>query len=52
LLIKLEKADPYAFSSEIRPRTASRIYSLEGYEWNDSEWLAQKDKQNIYNNNI
>ena len=36
------KSDPFAFSSEFRPRTASRVCSLAGYEWHDEEW--QKDK--------
>ncbi|NRF92185.1 1,4-alpha-glucan branching protein GlgB [Paenibacillus frigoriresistens] len=36
------KSDPYAFHSELRPGTASIISSLEGYEWQDEEWLANK----------
>jgi 1,4-alpha-glucan branching enzyme len=38
----LEKADPYAFASEFRPRTASRVYDLDGYSWRDEEWLARR----------
>ncbi|WP_261303764.1 1,4-alpha-glucan branching protein GlgB [Paenibacillus andongensis] len=34
------KSDPYAFHSELRPGTASIVTSLEGYEWQDEEWLA------------
>ncbi|GMK46443.1 1,4-alpha-glucan branching enzyme [Paenibacillus glycanilyticus] len=33
------KADPYAFKAEVRPRTASVICSLDGYEWQDKSWL-------------
>ncbi|HWP50983.1 MAG TPA: 1,4-alpha-glucan branching protein GlgB [Clostridia bacterium] len=47
------KADPYAFHSETRPGTASKVYSLPGYEWNDENWMASrrapyKDPVNIY----
>ena len=33
------KADPYAFHSETRPGTASKVVSLDGYLWGDDEWL-------------
>ncbi len=36
----LEKADPYAFHAETRPRTASKVYTLDGYEWQDDPWRA------------
>ncbi|MEC0268761.1 1,4-alpha-glucan branching protein GlgB [Paenibacillus anseongense] len=36
------KSDPYAFSSELRPGTASIVTSLEGYDWQDGAWLAGK----------
>ncbi|MGE4483627.1 MAG: 1,4-alpha-glucan branching protein GlgB [Oscillospiraceae bacterium] len=39
---KLYKADPFAFSSEVRPGNASKIASLEGYEWRDSAWLKKR----------
>lgn len=29
------KADPYAYHSETRPGTASRVYELGGYEWKE-----------------
>ena len=32
------KADPYAFHSETRPATASKIYELDGYKWGDKAW--------------
>ena len=37
-----QKADPYGFASEIRPRTASMVWDHETYRWNDEEWLAQR----------
>ncbi len=38
------KADPYAFATELRPRTASIVTKLEGYDWNDSEWIAKRNE--------
>ncbi len=37
-----QKADPYAFYSEVRPHTASIVYDLSRYEWNDTEWMEQR----------
>ena len=39
-----EKADPYAFAAEVRPRTASKVWDLGGYEWGDQRWMAQRGK--------
>ena len=33
------KSDPYAFWSELRPANASRAFSLEGYEWQDGQYM-------------
>lgn len=44
-----QKADPYAFAAELRPRTASRVWKLDNYEWNDAAWMdarAKRDSQN------
>ena len=42
------KADPYAFYTELRPATASVIYKLNSYEWQDHQWMAQRVKKDIY----
>ncbi|KGX91560.1 glycogen branching protein [Pontibacillus halophilus JSM 076056 = DSM 19796] len=42
------KADPYAFSSELRPNTASVTYPLHQYDWNDEEWMNQRKETNLY----
>ena len=42
---KILKADPFAFYSEVRPNTASIVYPLEGYKWNDTQWLRKKRKE-------
>ena len=36
------KSDPYGFSSEVRPNTASVVFDINRYEWNDSSWLADR----------
>jgi len=43
----LYKADPYATFAEERPGTASKVYDIDGYEWNDQEWF--KNKRHVYN---
>ncbi|MFC2110320.1 1,4-alpha-glucan branching protein GlgB, partial [Bacteroidota bacterium] len=43
-----EKADPYAFSCEHPPRTASVAFDIEDYKWNDNDWLSyRKDKNGL-----
>jgi 1,4-alpha-glucan branching enzyme len=39
---RVDKADPYAFATELRPRTGSVVWDLAGYEWGDSDWLARR----------
>jgi 1,4-alpha-glucan branching enzyme len=43
---QVDKADPYAFSAEIRPQTASRVCDLNSYSWGDSEWMANRPSRN------
>ncbi len=38
----LYKYDPYAYYSEVRPKTASIVYDLEGYSWEDTVWQEKK----------
>ena len=37
----LEKADPFAFHTEVPPRSASVVRDLD-YEWGDATWLAER----------
>jgi len=37
-----QKADPYAFFSELRPRTASVVWDVHQYEWSDDEWMEHR----------
>ncbi len=45
---RLEKADPYAFASELRPRTASVVWDLGTYAWHDAAWLAQRPQRQAF----
>lgn len=38
----LYKADPYAFYSETRPATASKIFNLDQLTWSDEEWMRTR----------
>ena len=38
----LFKADPYAFSAEYRPGTASVTADIHGFKWNDSKWMESR----------
>ncbi len=41
-----EKADPYGFAAELPPRTASKVADLDTYAWQDSRWLADRQRIN------
>ncbi len=40
---QLEKGDPFAFSWEVPPRTASVVWDLK-YRWQDKKWMAARHK--------
>ena len=42
---RLEKADPFAFFCENPPKTASKIYNIPDYEWQDKEWMASRKER-------
>src|SRR5437588_228459 len=41
----VDKADPYAFRTELPPRTASVVWELP-YQWQDAEWLRRRAHAN------
>ncbi|MBP1919568.1 1,4-alpha-glucan branching protein GlgB [Youngiibacter multivorans] len=45
---ELYKSDPYAFWSEVRPKTSSVIKDLNGFEWTDDEWYMTKRSNPIH----
>ena len=46
------KADPFAFHAENRPNTASKVYDLAGYKWNDKRWMNKRVDKNGTNSPI
>ena len=40
----LDKADPYAFHSEIAPHTASKVWDM-SYEWDDGAWMSSRGER-------
>lgn len=38
----LFKADPYAFSAEFRPGTASITTDISGFSWSDEKWMEKR----------
>jgi 1,4-alpha-glucan branching enzyme len=45
----LEKADPYQFYGELRPKTASVVWGTEDdYVWQDEDWLKKRKETSIY----
>ena len=44
------KADPYGFCAEKKPKTASRLYNMKKYKWNDAAWQERKKTHPSYSN--
>ena len=40
------KADPYASFAELRPNTASVVWDLNQYKWNDKAWMDKRGRGN------
>ncbi len=43
-----DKSDPFAFYSEAAPKSASRVWSLEGYGWHDTAWMKKRFQHNAH----
>ena len=43
----LLKADPYGFAMQLRPDTSSLVASLDGHEWQDAEWMAERGRIDV-----
>jgi 1,4-alpha-glucan branching enzyme len=39
------KSDPFAFGSELRPKTASRVTRIDNFEWSDADYLDQRSRR-------
>jgi len=42
------KADPLAFSMQVRPETASRVWDPSAYPWTDAAWMEERARRNPY----
>ncbi len=42
-----QKADPFAFYFELRPKSASIVYDINGYAWRDGEWMEKRPRTNL-----
>lgn len=40
----VDKADPFAFFSEYRPGSCSRLFNIEGFIWHDRPYLNNRDR--------
>ncbi len=40
----VDKADPFAFYSENRPGTCSRLFDNRNFAWHDDDWLRQRSR--------
>lgn len=43
-----EKADPYGFFFEYRPKSASVVYDIDKYQWNDHDWMESRSRKNWF----
>ncbi len=39
---RVEKSDPFGFAAELRPQTASKVWDITGYEWQDAAWMESR----------
>lgn len=46
----IDKADPYAFYSELRPNSCSRLFDIEGFIWHDAPYLSHRNRN--FDNNM
>lgn len=40
------KLDPYAYKTELRPRTAAIVHDERMYDWTDNEWMTSRKHKN------
>lgn len=41
------KADPYGFSTEVPPKSASVVADLDRYQWQDNEWIEKRANDHL-----
>ena len=40
----VDKIDPYAFYSELRPGTCSRLFDIRDFAWHDDSWMKKRTR--------
>ena len=45
----LQKGDPFAFSWEEPPKSASRVFSIDDYSWRDEKWMLERPQRQALN---
>ena len=40
----VDKIDPYAFYSELRPGTCSRLFDIRNFAWHDDPWMRKRTR--------
>ncbi len=45
--IRREKADPFAFRAELRPKTASVVCPLDSYTWHDRKYMNHRSNKDV-----
>lgn len=45
----VNKSDPYGVYAEVRPATASIVYNINNYTWEDTDWLSYRSSEDMYN---
>lgn len=41
------KSDPFAFAMELRPASASIVWDIQAYQWNDGSWMNGRSRKNL-----
>ncbi|MFO0910276.1 MAG: 1,4-alpha-glucan branching protein GlgB [Isosphaeraceae bacterium] len=41
----VQKSDPYGFASEYRPKTASVVWDVTKFAWNDDAWMNSREQR-------
>ena len=44
----VNKTDPQGFFSEVRPNTASVVWNIDKYTWDDSDWMDTRAEHNSF----
>jgi 1,4-alpha-glucan branching enzyme len=47
-----DKADPYGFAMEQRPKTASVVVDLDRYQWGDEDWVNHRNEYQSFDKPI